>query len=326
MARPSELKSPLARGISRFLETRRALGRKYLSEERELRLLDRFLVHAGITSIDDITPAVIEVFLASRPRKRARSFNHLLGNVRRLFEWLAVQGEPRLPPVRVARRRETAQRVPFIFDTAQARRLLDAALALPDRSTAPRRGPTYRALFALLYALGLRVGEACSLVCNDVDLQRRVLVVRGGKFGKSRLVPFGPRVAGVLQSQISRCAGSALGSKSPLFSFDGRRAIHPGTASQTFLRIVRDIGFAAPDGVARPRLHDLRHSFAVGTLLRWYREGINPAARLHQLSTFLGHVDPVSTSVYLTMTDSLLREAGRRFEGFSQAVTMEVGR
>ena len=67
----------------------------------------------------------------------------------------------------------------------------------------------------------------------------------------------------------------------------------------------------------RPRVHDLRHSFAVGTLLRWYREGADPAARLLHLSTFLGHVDPASTAVYLTITADLLQAAGERFERFA---------
>jgi integrase len=70
--------------------------------------------------------------------------------------------------------------------------------------------------------------------------------------------------------------------------------------------------------MAAPHLHDLRHSFAVGTLLRWYRQGINAGEKLHYLSTFMGHADPASTVVYLTITDDLLKEANRRFESFAQ--------
>ncbi len=80
------------------------------------------------------------------------------------------------------------------------------------------------------------------------------------------------------------------------------------------------------DGVSPPRLHDLRHSFAVGRLLRWYREGVDPSTRLHQLSTFLGHVDPASTAVYLKMTPELLEEANRRFEAFAQPAWEEAAR
>jgi len=79
-----------------------------------------------------------------------------------------------------------------------------------------------------------------------------------------------------------------------------------------------------PDGIAPPTLHSLRHSFAVGCLLRWYREGLDPASRLHQLSTFMGHVDPTSTAVYLTITPALLEEANRRYEAFAAPALAEV--
>ena len=115
------------------------------------------------------------------------------------------------------------------------------------------------------------------------------------------------------QVERRRVAGAALGPEAPLFSFNGRTSVCPGTASQTFHRLVSDLRLPVPDGVSPPRLHDLRHSFAVGCLLRWYREGLDPSARLHQLSTFLGHVNPVSTAVYLTITPGLLDEANKRF-------------
>jgi integrase len=324
MVRTTHVHSAVAEGIQRFLETKRALGRKYLSEERELRLLERFLVQQGVTELEQITPDILDAFLVTRPRS-ARSFNHLLGVVRCLLDWLVAQGTLGTSPLRTGRRRETARRVPFLFDARQARRLLDVAGALPDRPRGPQRGSTYRTLFALLYGLGLRAGEACHLLCGDVDLDRAVLVVRGGKFGKSRLVPFGPRIAALLREQLRRRAdaGVRANSEVPLFTFDGRRSVHPGTASQTFLHLTRTIGFAIPDGAASPRLHDLRHSFAVGALLRWYREGVDPATRLHHLSTFLGHVDPVSTAVYLTITSDLLREGGRRFESFAAPAPWE---
>ena len=92
-----------------------------------------------------------------------------------------------------------------------------------------------------------------------------------------------------------------------------------------FHDLVADLNLEVPDGVTTPRLHSLRHSFAVGCLTRWYRNGDDPTARLYQLSTFMGHVDPVSTAVYLTITTDLLTEANRRFETFaSPAITEGV--
>lgn len=312
--------------VQRFLEHKRVLGRKYKSEESELRLLLRFVEHRGGMALEEVTPALLDDFLSSRRRTRPRSFNHLLGVVACLFEWAVAQKLLVSSPVQTRRRRVTTWRVPFIFDPTQIRQLLDAAATLLDNSRAPQRGPTYHCIFALCYGLGLRSGEACGLRLGDVDFKHDLLVVRGGKFDKSRLVPFGPRIAEILRQQVRRRqdAGALTDASAPLFSFNGRACVHPGTASQTFHHLVATLDLPLRDGVSPPRLHDLRHSFAVGCLLRWYREGVDPSTRLHQLSTFLGHVDPSSTSVYLQMTSELLEEANRRFELFARPAWEEV--
>jgi integrase len=137
--------------------------------------------------------------------------------------------------------------------------------------------------------------------------------------GKSRLVPHGPRIGQLLADQLElRWVEGAPAHDAPLFTFDGRRSVHPGTVSQTLHRLVNELAFPVPDGVTAPHLHSLRHSFAVGCLLRWYRQGLDPSTRLYQLSTFMGHVDPTSTAVYLTITPQLLAEANRRFEALAQ--------
>ena len=308
----------LASVIERFLTHRRALGRTYHSEEAELRLLERFAGECRVWRLDQLTPGLLDEFLASRPRSRPRSFNHLLGVVAGLMDWAVAQELLEASPLRARRRRVTSARVPFLFDAAQARRLLDAAAALPDNPRAAQRGPAYRTIFALCYGLGLRAGEACGLRLGDVDTERNLLVVAGGKFGKSRLVPHGPRIATLAGEQLGRRRAAGVPAPAtPLFSFDGRRCVHPCTASQVFHRLVTTLDLAVPEGVSPPTLHSLRHSFAVGCLLRWYREGLDPSSRLHQLSTFTGHVDPASTAIYLTITPALLAEANRRFEDFA---------
>jgi integrase len=313
--------------VGRFLAHKRAHGRKYYSEQAELRLLIRFAAEHGAIRLDELTPALLDDFLGSRPRARPRSFNHLLGVVGCLLDWAVSQQLLKVSPLRARRRRATAARIPFLFDPVQARRLLDAAGALADNSRAPRRGATYRTIFALCYGLGLRVGEACGLRIGDVDVRRDLLVVRGGKFGKSRLVPHGPRIAALVGGQLERRRRSgALNQDAPLFTFDGSRSVHPGTATHTFHQLVVALDLPVPAGVSPPTLHSLRHSFAVGCLLRWYREGLDPAARLHQLSTFMGHVDPSSTAVYLTITPGLLQEANRRFESFAEPAWSETQR
>lgn len=311
----------LATAVTDFLAHKRALGRKYRTEEATMRLLLAFAGQHGVTRMCQFTPGLLDEFAASRPRPRARSFNHLIGNLGCFLDWAVTQQRLDASPLRATRRRETGRRLPFLLNVPQARRLLDAAAALPDNSRANGRGCTYHAIFALCYGLGLRAGEACGLRIGDLDTRRQLLEVRGGKFGKSRLVPHGPRIGQLLARQAERRGGSG---DTPLFSFDGRRSVHPGSASQVFHRLVTDLAFPVPDGVSPPVLHCLRHSFAVGCLLRWYREGTDPQQQLFRLSTFMGHVDPVSTAVYLTITPQLLAEASRRFEAFARPAWTEA--
>jgi integrase/recombinase XerD len=182
-------------------------------------------------------------------------------------------------------------------------------LELPDNSHGRNRAGIYFTIFALMYGLGLRVAEATRLCRQDVDLERKVLVIRETKFLKSRLVPFGPKIEARLREYLQR--EGALGPTTPLFSFapDRSKPITTSTVTQTFHALWPRLGLKVPAGAAPPRLHCLRHSFAVGTLLRWYRSGINPQQRLWDLSTFMGHVHPASTAVYLTITARIARRS-----------------
>ena len=194
----------LEMAVEGFLAHKRGIGRKYHSEEHELRLLLRFAGEHRARRLDQLNPALLEEFLTSRPRSRPRSFNHLLGVVAGLLDWAVTRELLQASPLQVRRRRVTSSRVPFLFGASQARCLLKAAATLPDNSRARQRGPTYHAIFALCYGLGLRAGEACGLRLSDIDTGRRLLVVRAGKFGKSRLVPHGPRIAGLVAEQVER--------------------------------------------------------------------------------------------------------------------------
>jgi integrase len=319
--------SPLAEGIQAFLAYKRALGESFLTEEYALRALDAFLVQQQVHDIEAITAELIEAFLASRPRKRPRSYNHLISVVRRLFTWLAKQCyvDPPLP-LNMQTRPETSKRVPFLFTPAMARTLLACAGKLQDSRNTPLRGQTYRTIFALLYGLGLRVGEVCRLCVGDLDVERSLLIIRQTKFYKSRLVPFGPRMKKLLEEYLevrSKKHGPPL-PEELLFTFFGGRPVNRHTIGMTFQSLIPQLGLRVPEGVSPPHLHDLRHSFAVGTLLRWYRAGIDPATRLFNLSTFMGHVHPTTTAVYLTITPDLLQEANLRFERFAEAAIRGV--
>jgi integrase len=312
--------------IERFIAHKRSAGRRFDVEAKTLRLLDDFLLVRQVFAFEEVTPALIDEFLASRPRSQPRSYNHLRCTIGRLFAYLVGHGKVSRTPLQSPPRRARYQRSPFIFDQAAARRLLATARVLADRGATLDRGATYYVIFAILYSLGLRVGEACRLRVKDVDLDRRVLIIRETKFYKSRLVPFGPKLEALLRQQLARCKTGLYGSADPetaLFRLRGGRAINPGTVSITFQQLVRKLHLTIPPGISPPRLHDLRHSCAVGTLARWYRDGGDPQARLHILATFLGHVDINSTAIYLTTTPELLDLANKRFEAFAASTLRE---
>ena len=321
--------SPLARPITQFLAAKRALGCRFDNEDRMLRLLDRYLIEKAVPSILDITADCLEQFLASRPRTEPRGYNNLLCTVRRLFDWLVDQQELPVSPLRARPRRETARRLPFLYDQATIQLLLKFAATLPDNPRCRQRGSTYATIFSLLAGLGLRIGEVSRLRCDDVDLQRDVLLVRNSKFGKSRLVPFGPRLAARLRTYSElreRRLGLAI-PQTPFFTWNGRSAVHTNSIRNVFRdEFLPRHSLNVPSGTRRPCVHGLRHTFAVRTLLRWYREGVDPNARLNHLSTFLGHLNPHSTAVYLTITSELLQAANQRFEAFATPLYQEVQR
>lgn len=323
-----ELQGPLASEIKAFLAHKRALGKRLEKGELMLGWLDRYLTEQRVSALCDVTPQMLDAFLATRHRPCPQSYNALLGTVRALFDWLVTHEKLRQSPLQAKPRRATTEPRPFLFSPDQVTRLLDAAARLPDNPRAPRRGEVYRMIFVLLYGLGLRVGEVSRLCHKDIDLTRDLLVIRQTKFGKHRLVPFGPRMAQEIRGYLRRneARSGSVAPDLPVFSFakDRLKPIYPNTISTTFHGLLPELNLTVPAGVSSPHLHCLRHSFAVGALLRWYRAGIDPAARLLRLSTFLGHVSPSSTAIYLTITTELLDLASERFARFAAPALKEI--
>jgi len=278
----ARFQSFLGPDIERFLAHKRSLRRRYDVEEKTLALLDAYLSKNKISSLAEVTPTLVDEFLLSRPRSRPRSYNHLRCTVGRLFSYLVARGKLAETPLRSPPRRARYQRTPFIFDTTAAKRLLALAKALPSKGGTTERGATYFVLFAVLYGLGLRVGEACRLCREDVDLERRLLIIRETKFYKSRLVPFGPKLGALLARHLHQrqtMLASAPSGDQPLFCLRGGRPINPCTVSQTFHAMVPRLRLEIPPGISPPRLHDLRHAFAVGALTRVCRLCLHPQHR-----------------------------------------------
>jgi integrase len=171
------------------------------------------------------------------------------------------------------------------------------------------------AAFGLLAVTGMRVGELVGLDDKDVDLSQGHLTIRCGKFGKSRWLPLHPSTQEALRRYVVERDRHYPIPQTLRFlvSEQGARLTH-WSVRATFVALSRKIGLRGPTDSQGPRLHDFRHRFAVGVLLRWYREGVNVEHHLPELSTYLGHVKVSDTYWYLSATPELLQLALERLE------------
>lgn len=199
---------------------------------------------------------------------------------------------------------------PHLFTPVQITALLDAACALRPAL----RAATFRTLIGLLAVTGLRDGEARRLDRADVDLDDGMLTVRDSKFGKDRQVPLHITTVDALRSYAECRDGLCPEPNTPAFFVSAWGNRLTSDISKTFASLREAAGIVVPPGRRCPRPHDLRHSFAVATLLDWYHDGVDVQARLPQLSTYLGHVDPKATFWYLTGSPELLALAAARIE------------
>jgi len=199
-----------------------------------------------------------------------------------------------------------------IYSDEELRGLLRAVPeVVPDRPALHRE--TIRTALLALYATGLRAGELARLGVGDVDLAARTFLVRDTKFFKSRLVPFSTSLADRLAAYFA-ARGAPAHPRVPFFVDRGGRPLSPHKIWLVFRRLAQAAAIGARPGGRGPRVHDLRHTFAVRRVLAWYREGADVTAKLPLLATYMGHASVLSTHVYLTATAELLREASGRFE------------
>jgi site-specific recombinase XerD len=327
---PPPAPGPLQPHVRQYLDLRRAIGHASESYELVLNRLDRFLQSQGIRSAKGVDEQVISRWLEGMTCQ-ADERQSQTGIAWRLFEHLQGMGVVRRNPIDAARRNppripDSAFK-PFIFTKQQVACLLNAAHRLPSNHLFPLRAEVCHTVFALQYALGLRLGEALRLRVEDIDLEQRVLFIHQTKFHKSRYVPFGPRLARCLRRylDIRLQKMQPIHPQDPAFTALWRRPVCYQALSSVFRNLLVAAGIRATGSHMGPRTHDLRHSFAVHRLLRWYRQGVDVQSRLMHLSVFMGHIEPSSTQVYLTITADLLAEANRRFHGrFGRQITAAV--
>ncbi len=304
------LKSSLATQIQNFITLRQACGRDYRSQGQLLGYFDRFLVQRKIKSTH-LTRQIIERYQKSLSHLTARGQANRMCVVRQLCEYL-TRHDPKIfipEPMKTISSSET--RKPYIYSSSELNSLMDAALALPP--TGSLRPHTYHTLLGLLYSTGIRVGEAYALNLDSFDTRRQCLYIAQGKFRKARWVALSDSTCQALQYYLKLRLGKKPNTpEDPLFLNQRGRCLHHCAVNQTFhtLRTQCDIAYSKLSG---PRVHDLRHTFAVHRLLAWYQDGQNINARLPILATYMGHVGMQSTQVYLRPTAELLGHVSDRF-------------
>ena len=308
--------SPLANEIERFLHYKRAAGCRYRSEEGLLRHLDQFLGTHLAARDSIITLDVVRAYIVHGSERSDATRENRLCLIRELCRFLAVE-DPRheIPPSRYLgiHRRPFVQRV---LTREEGKRFLVACASYPPARCSPLRGIVHGTALMLLYLAGLRLGEALRLTMQDVDLPQRLLYVRKTKFGKSRLVPIASDVAQRLR-ECSRVVEERFGIRTgnaPFFAGPGGRPVSGNALRTSFQEILVRAGITKKGSVKRPRLHDLRGTFAVHRLLLWYERDADLDAKLPLLATYLGHVGLGSSQRYLQLTKDLLGEVVRRHQ------------
>ena len=291
-----------------YLAVRRALGYKL---EPHGRLLAGFAAHLEQAGAARITTDLAVQWARLPAGADPQWWNRRLGVVRGFARYLqALDPATQVPPAGLlaARARRTT---PYLYSPADLAALLGAA----GRLRPPLHAATYQTMISLLAATGLRVGEACRLGIDDVDLDAALLTITRSKFGKTRLVPLHGSSVAALRGYAARRDQLCPRPKTHTFFVSAAgTAVAAASPSKVFARLLKASGVTAPSGRRRPRLHDLRHSFAVATLLDWYQAGLDVQARLPLLSAYLGHVDPKSTYWYLQAAPELLTLAAQRLE------------
>ena len=306
---------PLCKYIQKYIGLQQSLGKKYTTHKHTLHHLDSFLASNDVNRLKAVKVDHVRQWLDSMQcGKRLRLTKLLL--VKQYMAYLVgiglLESNPATPLVMEFGRAPASRFKPFIFTKSQIKSLLRHARQLPPNHLFKLRPQACYTMFALLYALGLRNSEVCNLRFSDVDMDQGILHIKGTKFHKSRMMPFGPQVQKCLSEYMAARNKVFLPIKpdDPLFIAYSRQPIRNHTL-RSLLRSITDK--AIPHVSPKPRIHDLRHTFAVHRLLRWYQDGDDVQSKLILLSTFMGHTEISSTEVYLTITMDLLKEANNRF-------------
>ena len=309
----TQFNSKLAPYFNDFVDLKLACGYRYTSEQTLLKALDRCLLECDC-SAESVSRSVIESWTSKREHERPRTHRSRLWMTIQFTKYLRSRGvdtyvpDSRLSPV------SRTDFVPYIFSHGQIRSLLNAVDHLQVDPRAPERHMMMPELFRLLCSSGLRISEVLNLRICDVDLNRGTLRILDTKFHKDRLVPTSQAMTERLKAYSDRMK---FRDPEAVFFPTARGSKYvKGTVYKLFRRLLRQIGIPHGGRGQGPRLHDLRHTFAVHCLERWYRNGDDLNACLPLLVTYLGHQTLLGTQRYLQLTPRIFPDINRRLEAF----------
>lgn len=301
--------SSLAKAMTDLVTFKQMEGFDYIGQAQFLKWFDDFLCSKGYRETS-LNRQIVDAYIAHTGHLAPNSRYSRLSPVRVLSRFLN-QLEPQsyvLGDLPV--KRPSLPRWYQYTDEDVVTILRYAATLGPAGSFRPH---CFRMLIGLLYVTGLRISETLALDQGDVDIGRRLLHVRKGKFGKERYVVLHRTTIDVVEEYLKRRSAHApSGHSTPFFLHSSGNRLEYSQAADTFRRIVRQckIGSDAPQ---LPRLHDLRHAYACNCVLRWYEEGVDVNTMLPVLATAMGHVNVESTQIYLHVSSRLLKQAAQRF-------------
>jgi integrase len=300
--------SPLRQALIDYLKIRRALGYKL---ERAEKLLGQFLDHLDRLGEECVTLENATSWVTLPAADSGHWWAFRMSIVRGFTSYLhALDPVHEVPPADLFPNR-VHRAIPYLYSEEEILALMAAAGSL----RLPLRQATYQTLIGLLWVTGMRVGEAIRLDRGDVDLRHGVLTVRQTKFGKTRELPLHTTTVDALRAylRLRDRLCSQTSTDAVLISPAGTRLIY-GNVHSTFRQLRSQAGLQPRSPNCRPRIHDVRHTFAVHTLLDWYRQEYEVQPRLPLLSTYLGHVHPKDTYWYLQAAPELLQIAADRLQ------------
>jgi integrase len=303
----------LASHLEDYLRLRRQLGFKL---HKTGTLLRKFVQFAEQEKAAFITTKLAVRWATQPANIKLKQGTNRLGMVRLFAQYLSAIDPRNEIPAQGLIPHPYRRRAPYLYQPGDVLRLIEAARQIDPLDEL--KGTTYATLFGLLAVTGMRLGEAIGLDRQDVDLGNGMITVRRAKGNKSRLVPLHISTQQVLHQYVNLRDRACLEPLDNSFFVSERgKRLHQGSVNRWFLLVACRIGLRQPGDRRGPRLHDLRHYFAIQTLLRWYRSDVDVEVHLPELTTYLGHVHVRYTYWYLSAVPELLQLATQRWEANS---------